>query len=157
MTHAGAMFKPHLDALLHHLDDGIAAVGQLIDPDTGTVVLAFQQSLGTWLVPDLVRSFRAAHPGVGFRLTQVRTNRPRRPSTAGTPTSRSASAGRRTRAGGLPRDPGLRGRPGDLPDLVRGAAPAPGRRVVPQACHRPGRRGPTPRRRIDDMHRARLG
>ncbi len=72
MTHAGAVFKPHLDALLHHLDDGMAAVSQLIDPDTGTVALAFQQSLGTWLVPDLARSFRAAHPGVGFRLTQVR-------------------------------------------------------------------------------------
>lgn len=72
MTHAGAVFKPHLDALLHHLDDGIAAVSQLIDPDTGTVVLAFQQSLGTWLVPDLVRSFRATRPGVGFRLIQVR-------------------------------------------------------------------------------------
>jgi LysR family transcriptional activator of glutamate synthase operon len=72
MTHAGAVFKPHLDALLHNLDDGIAAVSQLIDPDTGTVALAFQQSLGTWLVPDLARSFRAAHPGVRFRLTQVR-------------------------------------------------------------------------------------
>src|SRR5260370_17215641 len=72
MTHAGAVFKPHLDALLYHLDDGMAAVSQLIDPDTGTVALAFQQSLGTWLVPDLARSFRAAHPGVGFRLTQVR-------------------------------------------------------------------------------------
>ena len=72
MTHAGAVFKPHLDALLHHLDDGIAAVSQLIDPDTGTVALAFQQSLGTWLVPDLARSFRTAHPGVRFRLTQVR-------------------------------------------------------------------------------------
>lgn len=72
MTHAGAVFKPHLDALLHHLDDGIAAVNQQIDPDTGTVALAFQQSLGTWLVPDLARSFRAAHPGVRFRLTQVR-------------------------------------------------------------------------------------
>jgi LysR family transcriptional regulator, transcription activator of glutamate synthase operon len=72
MTHAGAVFKPHLDALLHHLDDGVAAVNQLIDPDTGTVPLAFQQSLGTWLVPDLARSFRAAHPGVGFQLTQVR-------------------------------------------------------------------------------------
>ena len=35
MTHAGAVFKPHLDALLHNLDDGIAAVSQLIDPDTG--------------------------------------------------------------------------------------------------------------------------
>jgi len=72
MTHAGAVFKPHLDALLHHLDDGLAAVSQLIDPDTGTVALAFQQSLGTWLVPDLARSFRATHPGVRFRLTQVR-------------------------------------------------------------------------------------
>jgi DNA-binding transcriptional LysR family regulator len=72
MTHAGAVFKPHLDAMLHDLDDGIAAVNQLIDPDTGSVALAFQQSLGTWLVPDLARSFRAAHPGVSFRLTQVR-------------------------------------------------------------------------------------
>jgi LysR family transcriptional regulator, transcription activator of glutamate synthase operon len=72
MTHAGAVFKPHLDALLHHLDDGIAAVSQLIDPDTGTVMLAFQQSLGTWLVPDLARSFRRSHPGIRFQLVQVR-------------------------------------------------------------------------------------
>jgi DNA-binding transcriptional LysR family regulator len=72
MTHAGAVFKPHLDAMLHQLDDGIAAVNQLIDPDTGTVALAFQQSLGTWLVPDLARSFRTSHPLVGFQLTQVR-------------------------------------------------------------------------------------
>jgi len=72
MTHAGAVFKPHLDALLHDLDDGIAAVSQLIDPDTGTVMLAFQQSLGTWLVPDLARSFRGTHPGIRFQLVQVR-------------------------------------------------------------------------------------
>jgi LysR family transcriptional regulator, transcription activator of glutamate synthase operon len=72
MTHAGSVFKPHLDAMLHHLDDGIAAVSQLIDPDTGTVALAFQPSLGTWLVPDLARSFRVAHPAVRFQLTQVR-------------------------------------------------------------------------------------
>src|SRR5258708_33032639 len=72
MTHAGAVFKPPLDALLHNLDDGIAAVSQLIDPDTGIVALAFQQSLGTWLVPDLARSFRTAHPGARFRLTQSR-------------------------------------------------------------------------------------
>src|ERR1019366_4600058 len=58
--------------MLRQLDDGIAAVSQLIEPDTGTVALAFQQSLGTWLVPDLVRSFRTAHPHVTFQLTQVR-------------------------------------------------------------------------------------
>jgi DNA-binding transcriptional LysR family regulator len=72
LTHAGAVFKQHADALLHQLDDGIAAVSQLIEPETGTVALAFQQSLGTWLVPDLVRTFRAAHPSVRFQLTQVR-------------------------------------------------------------------------------------
>jgi DNA-binding transcriptional LysR family regulator len=69
LTQAGAVFKRHVDAMLHQLDDGIAAVSQLIEPDTGTVALAFQQSLGTWLVPDLVRS---AHPHVTFQLTQVR-------------------------------------------------------------------------------------
>jgi DNA-binding transcriptional LysR family regulator len=72
MTHAGSIFKRHVDAMLHQLDDGIAAVNQLIEPDTGTVALAFQHSLATWLVPDLVRSFRAAHPNVRFQLTQVR-------------------------------------------------------------------------------------
>jgi DNA-binding transcriptional LysR family regulator len=72
LTHAGSVFKRHVDAMLHQLDDGIAAVNQLLEPDTGTVVLAFQHSLATWLVPDLVRSFRAAHPHVTFQLTQVR-------------------------------------------------------------------------------------
>ncbi len=72
MTHAGSVFKRHVDAMLHQLDDGIAAVNQLIEPDTGTVALAFQHSLATWLVPDLVRSFRAARPNVRFQLTQVR-------------------------------------------------------------------------------------
>lgn len=68
MTHAGAAFKRHVDAVLHELDDGLAAVHQLVDPETGTVTLAFHPSLGTWLVPDLVSSFRAEHPDVGFRL-----------------------------------------------------------------------------------------
>jgi LysR family transcriptional regulator, transcription activator of glutamate synthase operon len=72
LTHAGAVFKRHADALLHQLDDGRAALSQLLDPDTGTVALAFQQSLGTWLVPGLVRGFRDARPRVRFRLTQVR-------------------------------------------------------------------------------------
>src|ERR1700722_5351103 len=72
MTHAGSVFKHHVDALLHQLDDGIAAVNQLLEPETGTVALAFQHSLGTWLVPYLVYSFRATHPQVRFELTQVR-------------------------------------------------------------------------------------
>jgi LysR family transcriptional activator of glutamate synthase operon len=69
-THAGAVFKRHVDNLLHELDDGLAAVNELHDPETGTVRLAFQLSLGAWLVPDLVASFRRAHPHVRFVLEQ---------------------------------------------------------------------------------------
>jgi LysR family transcriptional activator of glutamate synthase operon len=72
MTVAGAAFKRHVDALLHQLDDGLAAVEQLIDPETGTVALASQLSLGTWLVPNLVSSFRHRHPDVRFDLQQAR-------------------------------------------------------------------------------------
>jgi LysR family transcriptional regulator, transcription activator of glutamate synthase operon len=72
LTRAGEVFKPHVDSMLHRYDDGIAAVSQFMSPETGSVALAFQQSLGTWLVPDLVRSFRAKHPNVQFQLTLVR-------------------------------------------------------------------------------------
>src|SRR5918997_5187654 len=68
MTHAGVAFKRHVDSLMHELDDGLAAVHQLVDPETGTVTLSFQPSLGTWLVPGLIASFRALHPGVTFVL-----------------------------------------------------------------------------------------
>jgi LysR family transcriptional activator of glutamate synthase operon len=69
-THAGTVFKRHVDAVLHGLDDGVAAVNELVDPETGTVAVAFQLSLGAWLVPDLIRGFRAEHPLVQFRLEQ---------------------------------------------------------------------------------------
>ena len=46
-THAGSVFKRHVDAVLHALDDGLAAAEELIDPESGTVRLAFQRSLGT--------------------------------------------------------------------------------------------------------------
>lgn len=67
-TYAGQVFKRHVDALLHSLDDGVAAVDELVDPETGTVTLAFQLSLGTWLVPRLVAEFRRRHPRVRFVL-----------------------------------------------------------------------------------------
>jgi len=71
-TPAGEVFKPYADQVLERVKDGLAAVAQFVSPETGTVAVAFQQSLGSWLVPDLVRSFRADHPDVRFTLTQVR-------------------------------------------------------------------------------------
>ncbi|MBL8931356.1 MAG: LysR family transcriptional regulator [Kineosporiaceae bacterium] len=70
LTHAGATFKRHLDSVVHALDDGVAAVTELLDPATGTVRLSFQPSLGAWLIPDLVASFRRTHPQVTFRLVR---------------------------------------------------------------------------------------
>lgn len=72
MTPAGEVFKPYVDRMLEQLAGGLDAVAQFVSPETGTVSIAFPQSLGSWLVPDLVRSFRAGHPGVGFHLTHVR-------------------------------------------------------------------------------------
>jgi LysR family transcriptional activator of glutamate synthase operon len=67
-TQAGSVFKRHLDAVLHELDDGLAAVNELVDPETGTVVVAFQLSLGTWLVPGMISRFRREHSRVQFHL-----------------------------------------------------------------------------------------
>jgi LysR family transcriptional regulator, transcription activator of glutamate synthase operon len=69
-THAGTVFKQHLDSFMHGLDDAVAAVDQLLDPESGTVTVAFQPSLGTWLVPGLIAAFRRDHPAVDFRLVQ---------------------------------------------------------------------------------------
>ena len=68
MTHAGAVFKRHVDGALHRLDDGLAAVSELLSPETGTVSLSFQLSLGTWLVPQVISGFAQEHPRIRFRL-----------------------------------------------------------------------------------------
>jgi DNA-binding transcriptional LysR family regulator len=72
MTRAGAALKRHVDALINELDDGLAAVHQLVDPETGTVTVAFQLSLGTWFVPAVIAGFRAVHPSVEFVLEPSR-------------------------------------------------------------------------------------
>ncbi len=69
-TMAGTVFKRHVDVVLHRLDDGLADLAELIDPETGTVTIAFQPSLGTWLVPAMISRFRQTHPRVGFRFEQ---------------------------------------------------------------------------------------
>src|SRR4051794_23711457 len=71
-TRAGYAFKRHVDALLHHLDDGLSAVEQVVDPEGGTVTLAFLPPLGTWLIPRIISSFQNEHPNVDFDLVEMR-------------------------------------------------------------------------------------
>jgi DNA-binding transcriptional LysR family regulator len=92
--------------MLQQLKEGLAAVAQFASPDTGTVALAFQQSLGSWLVPDLVRSFRGDHPGVRFNLAQVHDELHGLPLDGGTAdlevgTRRFRTGGEATRPGDL--------------------------------------------------------
>ena len=71
MTHAGAAFKRHVDSLVNALDDGLAAVDEIVDPEGGVVSLAFPLSLGGWLVPGLIREFRRDHPRVRVVLQRT--------------------------------------------------------------------------------------
>jgi LysR family transcriptional activator of glutamate synthase operon len=124
LTRAGEVFKPYVDAMLLRFDDGIAAVSQFISPETGTVALAFQQSLGTWLIPDLVRSFRNAHPSVRFRLTLVRDELHGLPLDGGIADLEIGTRRFRT-------DPVV-ARPGDLPVRTEGIATEPLRLALPR-------------------------
>lgn len=66
----GRAFLPHAVAVLDQLRDGTVKVHRLMDPEQGTVRLDFMHSLGTWLVPGLLRSYRSVHPHVNFVLHQ---------------------------------------------------------------------------------------
>lgn len=68
MTLAGLSFKRYVDQAISAVDDALSAVNQLIDPERGVVSLGFPLSLGTWLVPALIRDFEAEHPEVQFVL-----------------------------------------------------------------------------------------
>ena len=55
--------------MLHQLDDGLAAVAQLMDPESGMVTVAFPSSLGSWLMPELAAGFLKKHPDVQLDLS----------------------------------------------------------------------------------------
>lgn len=70
LNNRGRAFLPHAEAAVAQLREGAARVQRLMDPERGLVRLDFIHSLGTWLVPDLLRSYRTAHPRVDFSLHQ---------------------------------------------------------------------------------------
>lgn len=74
MTLAGLAFKRYVDQVVNSIDDGLATVEQLVDPDRGVVSLGFPLSLGTWLVPTLIEEFERGHPFVQFVLEATTSN-----------------------------------------------------------------------------------
>jgi LysR family transcriptional regulator, transcription activator of glutamate synthase operon len=66
----GRVLAGHAVKIVAQLDAASTDIAGLLDPHTGPVRIGFVRSLGTWLVPDLVQSFRTVEPGVEFQLHQ---------------------------------------------------------------------------------------
>jgi LysR family transcriptional regulator, transcription activator of glutamate synthase operon len=67
----GEVYLEHARRALAELDAADARVAALRDPRRGTVRLAFLHSVAGWLVPEVLRTFRAEAPEVTFELTQA--------------------------------------------------------------------------------------
>lgn len=70
LNQRGQAFLGFARRILAESEAATTEVRRLMDPERGTVRLGFMHSLGTWLVPTLIREFRAAHPHVQFELRQ---------------------------------------------------------------------------------------
>lgn len=66
----GRAFATAADTAVAALRDGAAEVARLVDPGAGPVRLDFMHSLGTWMVPDILRTARAARPAAVIHLHQ---------------------------------------------------------------------------------------
>lgn len=70
LTPAGRELVGHARDTLDAYERGVRSVQDATTPDGGFVPLAFLHTLGTWLVPGLIREFRTERPHVRFDLRQ---------------------------------------------------------------------------------------
>ncbi|UUW90512.1 LysR family transcriptional regulator [Pimelobacter simplex] len=70
LTPAGRELARHAREAVDAYERGLRSVQDLTAPDAGFVPVAFLHTLGTWLVPELIRSFHVARPHVRFDLRQ---------------------------------------------------------------------------------------
>jgi DNA-binding transcriptional LysR family regulator len=70
LTRAGAYLAEEAGRALSVLAAGVRRAVEEGDPEHGRVVLAFMQTLGDHLVPELLRAFRRQHRHVRFSLLQ---------------------------------------------------------------------------------------
>jgi DNA-binding transcriptional LysR family regulator len=66
----GAIVAEHARRGLAELNAAAERIADLTEPDRGVVRLAFLHSVATWLLPEMLRGYRAVLPGVRFELTQ---------------------------------------------------------------------------------------
>ncbi|MGC0362448.1 LysR family transcriptional activator of glutamate synthase operon [Rhodococcus sp. 27YEA15] len=66
----GRILYDHAKPALRSLTAAQNYIEALAGPNGGTVRLDFLHSFGTWLIPRMLRNYRADHPGVHFELHQ---------------------------------------------------------------------------------------
>lgn len=70
MNTRGELFRHAASRIVATYDATRIDITRLLDPEHGMIRLDFMHSLGTWMVPDLIRDYRRHHPGVHFTMHQ---------------------------------------------------------------------------------------
>ncbi|MCR8631108.1 LysR family transcriptional regulator [Paenibacillus radicis (ex Xue et al. 2023)] len=70
LTSVGKLFLSRIDEILLELERAVTEVREFLDPEAGEIRIGFPHSLGIYLLPTVVASFRRTHPNVKFRLRQ---------------------------------------------------------------------------------------
>lgn len=66
----GKALLVRVERALLELEDARRELTDLFNSESGTVTLAFLATFGTWLVPEIMSTFRAKHGSISFRLLQ---------------------------------------------------------------------------------------
>jgi LysR family transcriptional activator of glutamate synthase operon len=70
LTSVGKLFLDRMEGILVDLERAVSEVKEFLDPEAGEIRIGFPHSLGIYLLPTVVASFRQIHPRVKFRLRQ---------------------------------------------------------------------------------------
>ena len=76
LTEAGALLLRHASEIVGRLQEARADLAALAAGETGTLRIGSYQSVGTRLLPPLLRRFRSELPGVDIRLVERHDDRP---------------------------------------------------------------------------------
>ncbi|GEK35323.1 LysR family transcriptional regulator [Kurthia sibirica] len=70
----GELFVKRVHNIMLEYQAGLSEIQQIIDPNHGEVSLGFLHTLGTNVVPDVIRHFREEHENIHFSLKQNHTH-----------------------------------------------------------------------------------
>lgn len=70
----GELFVQRVHNIMREYQIGLTEIQQIVDPNHGEVSLGFLHTLGTNVVPDLIRNFRKENENIHFSLKQNHTH-----------------------------------------------------------------------------------